>query len=313
MSLSRRLSVLPAAAVLAVPLLLAGGCSLWSDDVGVAVKGDFGSRPDVSFPKEAPGEGLAVETVHEGKGAAAAKGDLVVADYVGYRWSKDGSKLLASSYNSGKPGAFPTGRLVPGLDKALQGAKAGSRVVARIPPKDGYGDKGATQHQVGAGDTLVYVLDVRAVYAKAAAAKGASRPLNDPRLPKVGAAGPGGAPAVTVPRTAAPGRLEVRTLVQGGGAEIRKGQLLALQYVGVFWRDGKAFDSSYKSGRPYAATIGTGQVMKGWDQALVGQRVGSRLLLVVPPALGYGAKGLPQAGIKGTDTLVFVVDVLGAH
>ncbi|MEU9843802.1 FKBP-type peptidyl-prolyl cis-trans isomerase [Actinomadura sp. NPDC048032] len=59
--------------------------------------------------------------------------------------------------------------------------------------------------------------------------------------------------------------------------------------------------------------IGTGQVMKGWDQGLVGQKVGSRVLLVVPPALGYGAKGLAQFGIRGDDTLVFVVDLLGAH
>jgi peptidylprolyl isomerase len=53
--------------------------------------------------------------------------------------------------------------------------------------------------------------------------------------------------------------------------------------------------------------------MKGWDQALLGQRVGSRLLLVVPPSLGYGSKGLAQYGIRGSDTLVFVVDLLGAH
>ncbi|MFI0356102.1 FKBP-type peptidyl-prolyl cis-trans isomerase [Actinomadura sp. 9N407] len=305
-------SALPAALVLAVPLLLTGACS-GSGGIEVAVKGEFGSRPEVSFPKEAPGKELAVETVTEGKGPEAAKGDLVIADYVGYRWNKDGNKLLASSYKSGKAGAFPSGRLVRGLDKALAGARAGDRVVAEIPPKDGYGDKGAAHLQVGAGDTLVYVLDVRAVYPKSAAAKGKAQPLNDPKLPKVGAVQPGKGPSVTVPRVAAPAKPEVRTLVQGEGAQVRSGQLLALQYVGLFWRDGKAFDSSYKAGRPFAATIGTGQVMKGWDQALVGQKVGSRLLLVVPPALGYGEKGLAQAGIKGDDTLVFVVDVLGAH
>ncbi|MFF5259620.1 FKBP-type peptidyl-prolyl cis-trans isomerase [Actinomadura viridis] len=309
----RRLPVLPAAVALAAPLLLAGACSSGSDDVEVAVKGAFGVRPDVAFPKEPPGKELAVKTVVDGKGARARKGDLVVADYVGYRWSKDGSKLLANSFIAGRPGAFPTGRLVPGLEKALEGARVGGRVVAKIPPGDGYGDKGATQHQVGAGDTLVYVLDVRAVYARTAVAKGRPQPLEDPRLPKVGPVEAGKAPVVTVPRVAAPRGLQVRTLMQGEGKAVRKGELLALQYVGAFWRDGRVFDSSWKSGRPYAATIGTGQVMKGWDQALVGQRVGSRLLLVVPPSLGYGAKGLAQAGIKGDDTLVFVVDVLGAH
>jgi peptidylprolyl isomerase len=308
----RRLSVLPAAVLLAVPLLLTGACS-GGGDVEVAVKGDFGSRPDVVFPKEAPGKELAVKTVTDGRGARARKGDLVVADYVGYRWSKDGSKLLANSFIAGRPGAFPTGRLVPGLEKALEGARVGGRVVAKIPPKDGYGDKGAVQHQVGKGDTLVYVLDVRAIYPRTAQAQGRRQPLDDPRLPKVGEVQAGAGPSVSVPKAAAPKNLQVRTLVQGQGAAVAKGQLLALQYVGVFWRDGKAFDSSWRAGRPYAATIGTGQVMKGWDQALVGQKVGSRLLLVVPPSLGYGDKGLAQAKIKGDDTLVFVVDILGAH
>ncbi|KAB2348956.1 FKBP-type peptidyl-prolyl cis-trans isomerase [Actinomadura rudentiformis] len=303
-----------AAAVLVMPLLLTG-CSLFGDDVGdlqVAVKGDVGQRPDVSFPKDKPGDELAVKTLEKGKGAAARKGDLVVADYVGYRWSDGGYKLLANTYMAGQPGAFPVGQLVKGLDKALEGSRAGGRVAAKIPPKDGYGTKGDAQHQVGAGDSLVYVLDVRAVYPSTAGAQGREQPLNDPKLPKVqGAAGK--APTVTVPRVAAPKKLAMKVLVEGTGPEVRKGQLLALQYVGLFWRDGKVFDSSWSGGRPYATTIGTGQVVKGWDDGLLGRKVGSRVLLVVPPALGYGAKGLPQAGIKGDDTLVFVVDVLGAH
>ncbi|WP_067472964.1 FKBP-type peptidyl-prolyl cis-trans isomerase [Actinomadura hibisca] len=309
----RRLAVLPAVAVLAAASLSLSACSS-GDDVQVAVKGAFGARPEVSFPKGGkPEEKLAVKTLAEGKGAQVHKGDLVVADYVGYRWTKAGSKLLASSFDDGKPGAFPTGELVPGLEKALEGARAGSRVVARIPPKDGFGDKGDSRNQVGAGDSLLYVLDVRAVYSKTAAAQGRQQALSDAKLPQVTPGSGAQGPLVTVPKAAAPKTLQVRTLVQGGGAAVEKGQLVALQYTGSFWRDGQVFDSSWRSGRPYAATIGTGQVMKGWDQALVGQKVGSRVLVVVPPALGYGAKGLAQAGIKGTDTLVFVVDVLGAH
>lgn len=298
--------------MLAAPLLSA--CS-GGGDPGVTVKGDFGERPEVSFPKGGPDDSLAVETVVEGKkGPEAHKGDLVVADYVGYRWNDGGRKLIASSYAEGKPGAFPTSSVVPGLAKALDGARAGSRVVARIPPKEGYGTSGDSKHQVGAGDSLVYVLDVRAVYAKTAGPDGARQaPLNDPALPKVADAAAGATPTVTVPKAAPPKKLQVRTLVQGKGAAVGKGQLLALQYAGYYWRDGKAFNSSWQAGHPYGITIGTGQVMKGWDQGLVGQKVGSRVMLVVPPSLGYGAKGLPKAGIKGTDTLVFVVDILGAH
>ena len=118
---------------------------------------------------------------------------------------------------------------------------------------------------------------------------------------------------VTIPRVAPPKKLLARTVIQGAGPQVKGGQVLALQYTGLLWRDGKVFESSWRTGRVYATTIGTGQVVKGWDQGLVGQRVGSRVLLVVPPAWGYGSKGLRQVGIKGTDTLVFAVDILGAH
>ncbi|QXJ19884.1 FKBP-type peptidyl-prolyl cis-trans isomerase [Actinomadura graeca] len=305
-----RSAVVSVAVLLAVPSVFAAGCSD-GGGVRVTVRGDFGRLPEVSFPKGAPGGSLAVKTLSDGRGAGARKGDLVVADYVGYRWSRSGRKLLASSFAAGRPEAFPTWGVVPGLRRAFEGARVGSRVVASIPPKDGFGEQGNAARQIGGDDTLVYVLDVRGVYSASAGPHGrAEPPLGDPGLPRVSG---GGAPSVTVPRAAPPKGLVVRTLVLGDGPVVRKGQLLAVQYAGFFWRDGRTFGSSWAAGHPNGVTVGTGQVMKGWDQGLVGQRVGSRMLLVVPPSLGYGAKGLAQAGIKGSDTLVFVVDVLGAH
>jgi peptidylprolyl isomerase len=85
-----------------------------------------------------------------------------------------------------------------------------------------------------------------------------------------------------------------------------------VQYTGVIWRTKKVFDSSWTRKQPYTTPIGVGQVIKGWDTGLVGQTVGSRVLLVVPPADGYGSAGSSAAGIKGTDTLVFVVDIIAA-
>jgi len=72
------------------------------------------------------------------------------------------------------------------------------------------------------------------------------------------------------------------------------------------------FDSSWARNQPYTTPIGVGQVIKGWDTGLVGQPVGSRVMLVIPPAEGYGSTGSSGAGIKGTDTLVFVVDIIAA-
>jgi peptidylprolyl isomerase len=296
-------------AAVSVPLAACSG-----GGSGVKVSGSYGSQPRVTIPTDAPDGKLEIKTPIKGKGAEVHKGDLIICDYVGYTWNTKSNRLLASSYGSGRPGAFPSGSLVPGLEKALDGKRVGSRVVTVVPPKEGYGSNGYSALQISGSDSLVYVLDVVGSYPKTATAHGAARPQRDPGLPRVAsAATPGQPPAVTIPKAAPPGRLQVRTVLQGSGPEVKGGQVLALQYTGLLWRGGKVFDSSWRTGRVYATTIGTGQVLKGWDQGLVGQRVGSRVLLVVPPSWGYGSKGLRQVGIKGTDTLVFAVDILGAH
>lgn len=301
--------LLAAASVLSLAAACSGGA-----DSGVQVSGAYGQQPRVTIPAKAPAGKLEIRIPIKGKGAEVHRGDLIICDFVGYTWNGSSNRLLASSYGSGRPGAFPSGSLVPGLEKALDGQRVGSRVVTVVPPKEGYGTNGYPALQIAGSDSLVYVLDVVGSYPKTAAAHGASRPQRDPRLPQVSAtAAPGRPPAVTIPAAAPPKRLQVRTVIEGSGPEVRGGQVLALQYTGLLWRGGKVFESSWRTGRVYATTIGAGQVVKGWDQGLVGQRVGSRVLLVVPPAWGYGQKGLKQVGIKGTDTLVFAVDILGAH
>ncbi|MGW1890890.1 FKBP-type peptidyl-prolyl cis-trans isomerase [Streptomyces sp. NPDC002004] len=104
--------------------------------------------------------------------------------------------------------------------------------------------------------------------------------------------------------------LAVKTLIQGNGTEVAKGDYLQANYLGQIWNTAKVFDNSYDRGSPTLFQIGVGQVIPGWDQSLVGKKVGSRVELAIPPALGYGKAGNAQAGIKGDDTLVFVVDIV---
>lgn len=130
-------------------------------------------------------------------------------------------------------------------------------------------------------------------------------------LPKV-SSGFGKTPTLTFPKANPPKALTVKVLHAGHGPKVTKGELLVANYVGEIWR-GKVFDSSFARKQVAAFPIGVGQVIPGWDKALVGERVGSRLLLVLPPADGYGKAGNSQAGITGKDTLVFVVDVVAAY
>ncbi|WP_136518749.1 MULTISPECIES: FKBP-type peptidyl-prolyl cis-trans isomerase [Cellulomonas] len=117
-------------------------------------------------------------------------------------------------------------------------------------------------------------------------------------------------PTLTFPDAAAPAELEVVVLSRGDGELVEAGQDIEVHYLGQSWQGG-VFDNSYDRGSSISFPIGVGAVIAGWDEGLVGQQVGSRVLLSIPSHLGYGDRGVPQAGIKGGDTLVFVVDIVG--
>lgn len=101
------------------------------------------------------------------------------------------------------------------------------------------------------------------------------------------------------------------TLVKGEGAVVKKGQTIVVNYLGQVYDAKKPFDESY-SKEVATFPIGVGGVVSGWDKELVGKNVGSRVILSIPPAEGYGEEGNKGAGIKGTDTLFFVIDILAA-
>ncbi|MEU0092171.1 FKBP-type peptidyl-prolyl cis-trans isomerase [Kribbella sp. NPDC006257] len=106
--------------------------------------------------------------------------------------------------------------------------------------------------------------------------------------------------------------LVTEVLKEGDGPEVKKGELLTANYLGQIWRDGKVFDNSYDRGAPSSFPIGVGGVITGWDEGLVGKKIGSRVLLSIPADKGYKEQGNADAGIKGDDTLIFVVDLVSA-
>jgi peptidylprolyl isomerase len=136
----------------------------------------------------------------------------------------------------------------------------------------------------------------------------------DAALPKVVGEPGAGNPAVHIPAgVKPPSGLVADVLIQGHGKAVAKGQTLLMQYTGVDWNTGKNFDSSFSRKAAFTTAIGEGTVIAGWDQGLVGKHVGDRVLLVVPPSLGYGPQGgQSSAGIGANDTLVFVVDIVAS-
>jgi FKBP-type peptidyl-prolyl cis-trans isomerase len=306
------------AVLLSIPLLAAvalTGCgSSSSGGAAVSVTGAFAKSAAITIPAQAAGSSLTVKTLIQGSGPALGKTDSFVGDYAVYIWSGKTHKLAQSTFQTKSPALF-TGQLLPGLETALRGKKMGSRVLAVIPPKDGYGKTGNSQAGVTAKDTLVFVVDMIKKFGAKDAASGAQLSSGGGTLPTVTAAA-GSAPTVKIPASSVkpPATLVTKVLIKGTGATVSKGQTVVAQYVGVIWRTGKVFDSSWSRSEPFGFTIGAtpSQVIPGWDTGLIGQTVGSRVMLVIPSADGYGKTGNSQAGIKGTDTLVFVVDILGA-
>jgi peptidylprolyl isomerase len=277
----------------------------------VTATGAFGKAPTVTIPAKAGSGALYTKTLIQGTGPALTSSDSLLGNFVLYVWSGKTHKLLGSTYSDGVPTLF-TGSLLPGLESALEGQKVGSRVLAVIPPADAFGSTGNSQIGVGPKDTVVFVVDMVKTFANTEGVSGTQTSNGGGALPTVTAGAAGKGPTITIPKTAAPKTLQVKTLVKGTGPAVKKGNYIVVQYTGVNWRTGKVFDSSWSRSEPWATEIGEGQVIKGWDTGLVGQTVGSRVLLVIPPADGYGSTGSSSAGIKGTDTLVFAIDIISA-
>jgi peptidylprolyl isomerase len=274
------------------------------------VTGRFGEAPVVEVPDGAPPTDLVVKVLTKGKGPEVAKGETVVVDYVGVRW-EDG-QTFDSSFDRGSPAGFTigTGLVIPGWDKALVGVPAGTRLLLVLPPDEAYGDTPPDGAPIQAGDTLVFVVDVLGSHAPDQAATGEPAPTEDDSLPYVSIS-PREPDMVVPDGREAPTKLIAIPVVVGDGPEVKAGQTVVVQYKGILWRNGKEFDSSWSSGQPFVTTIGTGAVIPGWDKGLVGETVGSRVMLIVPPKDGYGDAGSGE--IRGTDTMVFAVDILGAY
>ena len=110
----------------------------------------------------------------------------------------------------------------------------------------------------------------------------------------------------------APADLVIEDITVGEGPEAQAGQLASVHYVGVAHSNGREFDASWNRGETFEFALGGGQVIQGWDQGVVGMRVGGRRRLTIPPHLGYGARGAGGV-IKPNETLVFVVDLVGVR
>ena len=277
---------------------------------GVTVSPDVGTQPTVTFTKPFAVTSSQHRQIVKGTGAKLSKGAKVTFDYVVID-GRTGEQLQTTYGQTPVNVVLDSKQYLKGLVNGLVGQSVGSRELIAIAPSEKLAS-GIQSSTVQKNDTILFIVDVKDVHTALKRATGTKVPPVA-GLPTVKLAS-NGKPTITVPKkTAAPTQLVVQPLIKWTGPAITAGQTVTVQYLGVIWSSGKKFDSSWDRGQSLNTTIGKGAVIAGWDEGLVGQTVGSQVLLIVPPDKGYGSSGQPQAGIKGTDTLVFVVDILDAY
>jgi peptidylprolyl isomerase len=274
----------------------------------ITVSGAFGSEPSVTFADKVSVSDLAVKTVSESNGAALAGGDSVFAQiWIGNGETKD---KTYSTYAEKSQLLTLSSALLPALNDGLVGQKVGSRVLIAAAPAKAYGDQGNPTLGIGNADTVIFVVDLLSTVPDGP--QGADK---KPATWAPAIVADGDVPTAldfdAVPKPS--GKLQRTTLIQGTGALTKKGDHIYVNYLGEIYGGDKPFDESYSRGTPFDFDLGAGRVVKGWDQGLVGVKVGSRVILQIPPSLGYGESGQPDVGIGATDTMYFIVDVLAAN
>ncbi len=279
----------------------------------VTVTGKAGGAPTVNFPTPLKSTTTQRSEILPGTGVGLAAGQQVKLELSVYNGTS-GKVINQSKYDASSATTFVLNdKTIKGLAEGLQCAQVGSRVAVVVSPDDAFGPQGGNaQIGVAKDDSLVFVIDVIKSYLPRA--NGSDQPVAN-GLPGVVLAADG-TPGITVPSGAAPKKQQIGVLKKGSGPKVAEGDTVTVHYTGVLWSGKTVFDSSWAKGGPvqFLAADGSktqGGIIPGFANALIGQTVGSQVVTVIPPTLGYGDTA--QASIPAGSTLIFVADILGIN
>lgn len=263
---------------------------------GLNVSGELGKKPTITFatPKTVDNNSYAI--VQKGDGEVIGDKDRVCAQAVALS-AKDGSELM-STWEKNTPDCS--------LDMSSSDVSDAYREMI-------VGQKLNTTIAIGVNDSnssgTSYIMALTLVSKTTDGTRATGDTVTDipADLPKV-TLGKNGKPSIDMNGYTGSNSLVAQPLIKGKGAEVQESNTVKVQYTG-WLLDGTQFDSSWDKGTPISFSLS--QVVKGWTQGLTGQTVGSQVLLVVPPDLGYGNQA--SGSIPANSTLVFVVDILAAY
>ncbi|WP_146244301.1 FKBP-type peptidyl-prolyl cis-trans isomerase [Curtobacterium sp. MCBD17_032] len=265
-----------------------------SDSIEVTGEVGGSTAPKVTFDDGLTADPAQATRAVKGKGAALADGDFVQVAYSAYN-AEDAENLVTVGFDQGNPQVLSVGGT--GFGALLACAHVGDRVaVVGQAAALGFNTSGS----------IVVVADV----VQQTPTKSTGTPQDqDPALPTVEDKADG-EPEITIPDTDAPTKTTAEVIKQGDGDVVEDGDTALVQYKGVAYEGGKEFDSSWSKGSPTTFTISNSGLIPGFVKGLVGQKIGSQVMIVVTPEDGYGANPPEGSGIPANATLVFVVDLL---
>lgn len=280
----------------------------------ISADGGLGNDPEATFPTPLVTGSSQVSVVKAGDGSELQPGDAAVVQITIYDGTT-GNTLISTNYDEAGLMLLAVDGL-PAFGSIAQCTTVGSRVAAVGPAGDLIGDAAIQQNglPVGADDPVVMVVDLEKSFLGRA---DGSDQLAQAGFPSIVLA-PDGRPGFTIPSQPAPTDLRIATLKAGSGARVKEGDTVVLNYTGVLWDSATVFESTWEVGAPAAlvaqaldATGSTGGgLVPGFAKAVIGQRVGSQVIAVIPPEFGYPVGSSP-ASIPEGSTLVYVIDILG--
>jgi peptidylprolyl isomerase len=270
----------------------------------VSVTGDFGKSIEVKYDSQVEVGEISTEVLSEGDGPEVADGDQVMVHlYLGNGFTQ---QQALNTYDSGDPEQITVDeqQLSEVFLAALTGHPIGSRVAVLAPADKAFGEAGNPQLDIGNKDTVLVVADIIEEFQPPEAVEVPKSEM--PRL-IIKNGEPAGFDFSGIPEPKADDELKRTILEEGDGATVTQEMTVTADYLGQVYKGDKPFDESY-SKQPAAFSLS--EVVQGWTFGLSDVKVGSRVLLAIPPDLGYGAQEQPN--IPADSTLYFVVDIVSA-
>jgi peptidylprolyl isomerase len=261
----------------------------------VSVDGDFGADPTVEFDFPLTATETERTVVVEGDGDVVASGDVISTGFVMFNATT--GEEISNSIADGQAAELTVSNqsILEGLVSTLQCSTVGSRVVSVIPPAEMWGEQGYPDLGIEGTDSVVMVADVVSIVPPLSPGEWTEN------VPEVEL---GDAPKITLPEGEAPAELLLTVLEEGDGKVVEATDAVTLDYQGTSWQTREVFDESYGK---QPITLQANGFVKGFTAALLGQKVGSTLLVTIPAEFAYGPN--PEAHQLGGQDLVFLIQI----